>query len=157
MRDYSVDTKVEFRLTVDSPEFNPLMMDSVRQSFAEHVRAVYDGDVDLASHVSGNLNFQFRGRDGDFQYTFTCHDENEAEAESFSEFCVRGIQQELEAFGCKIKKVSCAAEEMDTGWLDKLEDAIFGPQEPAVAQGCPDAGTHKSPAHTGKKRPGTER
>ena len=118
---------------------------------------MYNNDEDLVSHVSGNLNFRFGGRDGDFQYTFTCHDENEAEAERFSEFCVRGIQQELEAFGCKIKKINCTAEEMDMGWLDKLEDAIFGPQKPAVEQNRPDAGTRKTPAHAGKKRPGTER
>ena len=148
MRDYSVDTKVAFRLTVDSPESNSLMLDSVRQSFAGYVRDVYNSDEDLASHVAGNLDFRFRGRDGDFQYTFTCHDENKAEAEGFSKFCVRGVQRKLEAFGCKIKGISCTAEEMSMDWLDELEDAIFG---------RPDTGTRKPQMHTGKKRPGVER
>ena len=59
------------------------------------------------------------------------HDENEAEAESFSAYCVRGIQDKLEEFGCKIRKIDCVAEEADMTWLDRLEDAIFGPRDSA--------------------------
>lgn len=97
--------------------------------------------------------FRFDGRTVQLEYTFSCFDESEAEAESFSAYCVRCVRKELEAFGCKLGKIECKAEEADTSWLDRLEDSIFGPQKSAT----PDMGTHKSPALTGKKRPGTER
>ena len=40
----------------------------------------------------------FDGRTVRLEYTFTCHDENKAEAESFSAYCVRCVQKELEEF-----------------------------------------------------------
>ena len=46
-----------------------------------------------------------------------CHDENEAEAESFSTYSVQCVQEALEEFGCKIRKIDCKAEEADMTWL----------------------------------------
>jgi len=84
------------------------------------------------------------------EYTFSCHDENEAEAESFSAYCVRCVQKELEGFGCKIRKIDCKAEEADMSWLDELEDAIFGPRDNVQKQ--PPAEDKSSQKTASKKK-----
>ena len=139
--DYDVQTKVKFRINYDSAgEFNALLIPDIQKQFAQHVKEVFEQDATLGGgYVSSNLNFHFDGRTAQLEYTFSCHDENEAEAESFSKYCVRGVQEELEEFGCKIRKIECKAEEADTSWLDRLEDAVFGPKEaePAKPQPSP--------------------
>ena len=134
--DYDVQTKVSFRLDFDgSGEFNMLLLPDIQKQFVQHVKKVYEKDDTLGSgYVSSDLNFHFDGRMVQLEYTFSCHDENEAEAESFSDYCVRGVQKELEGFGCKIRKIDCKAEEADMSWLDALEDAIFGPRDSAQKQ-----------------------
>ena len=134
--DYDVQTKVSFRLDFDgSGEFNMLLLPDIQKQFVQHVKKVYEKDDTLGSgYVSSDLNFHFDGRMVQLEYTFSCHDENEAEAESFSDYCVRGVQKELEGFGCKIRKIDCKAGEADMSWLDELEDAIFGPRDSAQKQ-----------------------
>lgn len=134
--DYDVQTKVSFRLDFDgSGEFNMLLLPDIQKQFVQHVKKVYEKDDTLGSgYISSNLNFHFDGRMVQLEYTFSCHDENEAEAESFSDYCVRGVQKELEGFGCKIRKIDCKAEEADMAWLDQLEDAIFGPRDSTPEQ-----------------------
>ena len=130
--DYDVQTKVKFRLDFDgSGEFNVLLLPDIQKQFTQHVKEVYERDDTLGSgYVSSDLNFHFDGRMVQLEYTFSCHDENAAEAESFSAYCVRCIQEKLEGFGCKIRKIDCKAEEADMSWLDQLEDKIFGPRQP---------------------------
>ena len=134
--DYDVQTKVRFRLDFDgSGEFNTLLLPEVQKQFVQHVKEVYEKDDTLGNgYISSGLNFQFDGRTVKLEYTFTCHDENKAEAESFSAYCVRCVQKELEEFGCKVQKIDCKAEEADMSWLDQLEDAIFGPRKGAQKQ-----------------------
>ena len=134
--DYDVQTKVRFRLDFDgSGEFNTLLLPEVQKQFVQHVKKVYEKDDTLGNgYISSDLNFQFDGRTVKLEYTFTCHDENKAEAESFSAYCVRCVQKELEEFGCKVQKIDCKAEEADMSWLDQLEDAIFGPRKGAQKQ-----------------------
>ena len=134
--DYNVQTKVTFRLDFDgSGDFNMLLLPDIQKQFAQHVKEVYEHDDTLGSgYISSDLDFHFDGRTVQLQYTFSCHDENEAEAESFSDYCVRCVQEKLEEFGCKIRKIDCKAEEADMEWLDRLEDAIFGPRETAPAK-----------------------
>ena len=134
--DYNVQTKVSFRIDFDgSGEFNTLLLPDVQKQFAQHVKEVYEQDSTLGDgYVSSDLNFHFDGRLVKLEYTFSCHDENEAEAESFSAYCVRCVQKKLEAFGCKVGKIDCKAEEADMTWLDQLEDAIFGPRDSAQKQ-----------------------
>ena len=131
--DYDVQTKVTFRLDFDgSGEFHTLLLPDVQKQRAQHVKKVYEQDDTLGNgYVSSNLDFRFDGRTVQLEYTFSCHDENEAEAESFSDYCVRCVQKELEAFGCKVRKIDCRAEEADMTWLNQLEDAIFGPKQTA--------------------------
>lgn len=139
--DYDVQTKVKFRLDFDGTgDFNMLLLPDVQKQFAQHVKKVYAQDSTLGNgFISSDLNFHFDGRTVQLEYTFSCHDENEAEAESFSAYCVRCVQKELEAFGCKVGKIDCKAEEADLTWFDELEDAIFGPKEaePAKSQPSP--------------------
>ena len=132
--DYDVQTTVNFRLDFDgSGEFNVLLLPDIQKQFTQHVKKVYERDDTLGSgYVSSNLNFRFDGRMVQLEYTFSCHDENAAEAESFSAYCVRCIQEKLEGFGCKIRKIDCKAEEADMSWLDQLEDKIFGPRQPTA-------------------------
>ena len=132
--DYDVQTKVKFRLDFDgSGEFNVLLLPDIQKQFTQHVKEVYERDDTLGSgYVSSDLNFHFDGRMVQLEYTFSCHDENAAEAESFSAYCVRCIQEKLEGFGCKIRKIDCKAEEADMSWLDQLEDKIFGPRQPTA-------------------------
>lgn len=132
--DYDVQTTVNFRLDFDgSGEFNVLLLPDIQKQFTQHVKKVYERDDTLGSgYVSSNLNFHFDGRMVQLEYTFSCHDENAAEAESFSAYCVRCIQEKLEGFGCKIRKIDCKAEEADMSWLDQLEDKIFCPRQPAA-------------------------
>ena len=134
--DYDVQTKVRFRLDFDgSGEFNTLLLPEVQKQFVQHVKEVYEKDDTLGNgYISSDLNFQFDDRTVKLEYTFTCHDENKAEAESFSAYCVRCVQKELEEFGCKVQKIDCKAEEADMSWLDQLEDAIFGPRKGAQKQ-----------------------
>ena len=132
--DYDVQTKVKFRLDFDgSGEFNVLLLPDIQKQFTQHVKEVYERDDTLGSgYVSSDLNFHFDGRMVQLEYTFSCHDENAAEAESFSAYCVRCIQEKLEGFGCKIRKIDCKAEEADMSWLDQWEDKIFGPRQPTA-------------------------
>lgn len=135
--DYDVQTKISFQLDFDgSGEFNMLLLPDVQKQFAQHVKEVYEQDDTLGSgYISSDLNFQFDGRMVQLEYTFSCHDENEAEAESFSAYCVREVQKELEGFGCKIRKIDCKAGEADMSWLDQLEDVVFGPRGASKAEG----------------------
>ena len=151
--DYNVQTKVKFRLDFDgSGEFNVLLLPDIQKQFTQHVKEVYERDDTLGSgYVSSNLNFHFDGRMVQLEYTFSCHDENAAEAESFSAYCVQCIQEKLEGFGCKIRKIDCKAEEADMSWLDQLEDKIFGPRQPTAE----DKSGKKSAAK--KKAPRQER
>lgn len=129
--DYDVHTKVNFLLNFDSSgEFNALLLPDIQKKFAQHVKEVFEHD-EMGEYISSDLNFHFDGRTVRLEYTFHCFDENEAEAESFSAYCVRGVRKELEAFGCKVGKIRCKAEEADMTWLDRLEDAVFGPREAA--------------------------
>lgn len=146
--DYEVLTKVKFLLTFDgSGDFNMLLLPDIQKQFVQHVKEVYEQDDTLGNgYISSDLDFQFDGRTAWLEYTFSCHDENETEAESFSTYCVQCVRKELEAFGCKIKKIDCKAETADMSWLDRLEDAIFGPRE-AVPE----------PPAQKKKRSGPER
>lgn len=134
--DYDVQTKVSFRLDFDgSGEFNMLLLPDIQKQFVQHVKKVYEKDDTLGSgYVSSDLNFHFDGRMVQLEYTFSCHDENKAEAESFSDYCVRGVQKELEGFGCKIRKIDCKAEEADMSWYEAFEDAVFGPRDSAQKQ-----------------------
>ena len=134
--DYDVQTKISFQLDFDgSGEFNMLLLLDIQKQFVQHVKKVYEQDDTLGSgYISSDLNFQFDGRMVHLEYTFSCHDENEAEAESFSAYCVRGVQKELEGFGCKIRKIDCKAGEADMSWLDQLEDAVFGPRNASKSQ-----------------------
>ena len=93
--DYDVQTKVSFRLDFDgSGEFNMLLLPDIQKQFVQHVKKVYEKDDTLGSgYVSSDLNFHFDGRMVQLEYTFSCHDENKAEAESFSDYCVRGVQK----------------------------------------------------------------
>ncbi len=146
--DYEVQTKVTFQLDFDgSGEFNMLLLPKVRQQFTQHVQKVYERDDTLPVHIPGDINLRFDGRKAALEYVFTCHDENAAEAESFSAYCVRRVREQLEEFGCKIREIDCKATEADMSWLDRLEDAVFGPkkEEPPA------------PQKKGKKRSGQER
>lgn len=153
--DYDVQTKIKFRLDFDgSGDFNMLLLPDIQKQFAQHVKEVYAQDDTLGSgHISSNLNFHFDGRMVQLEYTFSCHDENEAEAESFSAYCVRCVQKKLEEFGCKVRKISCSAEEADMAWLDQLENAIFGPrdstpeQAPAEDSPCHKTASKKKKSH----------
>ena len=137
-KDYDVQTKVTFRLDFDgSGEFNTLLLPDVQKKFAQHVKEVYEGDV-MEGYISSDLEFHFDGRRAQLEYTFTCHDENEAEAESFSAYCVQCVQEELEEFGCKVDKINCSAGEADMTWMDRLEDAVFGPREECGGYEHPD-------------------
>ena len=101
MKDYDVHTKVKFWLDFDSSgEFNMLLLPEIQKQFVQHVKEVYEQDETLGeSYISSDLDFHLEGRMVQLEYTFSCHDENEAEAESFSAYCVRGIQDSC-IFSC---------------------------------------------------------
>lgn len=150
MRDYSVDTKVYFLLTFNSPEFNSLILRDVQSAFAAHVKAVFEKDETLREYISGDLDFWCQGRKVDLHYKFECHDENSAEAESFSRYCVNGVRRSLESFGCQITGIDCKAEESDMSWYEAFEDAVFGPRESAQKQ--PPAEDKPSKKASSKKK-----
>lgn len=128
--DYDVRTRVSFKLDFDGGgELNLLALPDVQRAFAGHVQNVFQQDDTLGSYVQGDLTFQFNGRHVDLEYTFSCHDESKEEAESFSDYCVKSVRKDLESFGCKLLQTRCTAEEADMTWLDRLEDAVFGPGE----------------------------
>lgn len=150
--DYEVHTKIQFRLDFNGEgEFNALLLPDIQKAFIDHVKEVYEQDDTLSDYVSGDLNFRFDGQRVDLEYTFSCYDENAGEAESFSEYCVREIQDELERFGCRLIRVACSAEEADMTWLDQLEDAVFGPRETSQRSGgtAPVQGMEQQPRHGG--------
>ena len=126
--DYDVQTTVLFKLDFNgSGNFNVLLIPDIQNQFVNHVKEVYEKDETLGGgYVSSDLDFYFDGCLVRLEYTFQCHDENEAEAKSFSTYSVQCVQEALEEFGCKIRKIECKAEESDMMWLDRLEDAIFG-------------------------------
>ena len=134
--DYEVQTKVTFRLDFGgSGEFNTLLLPDIQKQFVQHVKEVYERDDTLGNgFISSDLNFHFDGRNVQLEYTFSCCDENETEAESFSAYCVRCVQKELEEFGCKVRKIDCKAEEADMSWYEAFEDAVFGPRDSAPKQ-----------------------
>ena len=130
---YNVDTTVQFKLPEMSSEFNSLAVNDLRKVFVEHVKNVFEKDETLGDpgYVSGPLNFKFSGQKVKLQYVFKCCDENNEEAESFAAYCVRCVKEELEDFGCEVKKIECSAEEADMSWLDWLEDAVFESRDPS--------------------------
>lgn len=133
--DYAVRTKVTFLLNFDgSGEVNILALPDVQRAFAEHVQSVFQQDETLSDYIDGDLTFQFDGRRAEVEYTFSCYDESQEEAESFSEYCVKSVREDLEAFGCKLGQIHCAADEKDMTWLDQLEDAVFGPKGMEMTQ-----------------------
>lgn len=137
--DYEVHTRVSFRLLFDgNGEMNLLSLPEMRQGFVNHVKEIYGQDETLRDYVSGDLSFQFIGSTALLEYTFSCCDEDEAEAESFSEYCVREVQAELEEFGCRITQIQCEATEADITWWDQFEDAVFGPRDKPLGQAGSD-------------------
>ena len=137
--DYEVLTKVSFRLDFDgNGEMNLLLMPEIRQVFANHVKEVFERDETLRDYVSGDLNFRVSGSMVFLEYTFSCCDENEAEAESYSEYCIREVQKELESYGCRMIRVQCGATEADITWWDQFEDAVLGPRDKPLEQADPD-------------------
>lgn len=133
--DYDVRTKVTFLLNFDgSGEVNILALPDVQRAFAEHVQSVFQQDETLGDYIDDDLAFRFDGRRAEVEYTFSCHDESQEEAESFSEYCVQSVREDLEAFGCKLGQIHCTADEADMTWLDQLEDAVFGPKGMEMTQ-----------------------
>lgn len=129
MTDYDVQTTIRFRLNFDgSGELNLLSFPEMRQEFAQHVKKVFEQN-EIGDKVFGDLHFHFDNQVVWLEYTFCCHDASETEAESFSTYCVRDVQKELEAFGCSIMRIDCKAEESDLSWLDALEDKLFAPRQ----------------------------
>lgn len=127
--DFEVSTRVRFTLDFDgNGEMNLLALPDVQQAFAERVKEVFQADDTLKDYVTGDLNFRFDGRRCCLAYTFSCFDENEAEAESFSQYCVRGVQKELEAFGCKLTGIDCTAEEIGYGMAGSAGGCCVRPQ-----------------------------
>lgn len=126
MRDYEVDTTVLIDTGFDDRECNCLMFDDMKEKIVSDIRAAFEGDKTLSENITSNLDFTFSGYKVNVEYTFSCNDENEAEAESFSAYCLRDIQERLQAQGYTIEKVNCTASEMDMGWLDQMERMWFG-------------------------------
>lgn len=126
MRDYEVDTTVLIDTGFDDRECNCLMFDDMKEKIASDIRAAFEGDKTLSENITSNLDFTFSGYKVNVEYTFSCNDDNEAEAESFSAYCLRDIQEQLQAQGYTIEKVDCTASEMDMGWLDQMERMWFG-------------------------------
>lgn len=128
--DYDVATKITFWLNfMGGSDLNDFAYPAVYRAFTDHVKEVFLADDILKNYITSNLDFHFDGRKCCLEYTFSCHDESEAEAESFSEYCVQRVQEELEKFGCRLSRINCSAQEADMTWLDELEDAIFDPRQ----------------------------
>ena len=125
--DYNVKTKVLLEIDFNTEEFNVLMYESAKPYIIDDIKSIIKEDTILSRYIDGDLTFCFESHYKILlKYCFSCNDENETEAESFSRSCVEDIRSRLEDKGITIKKISCKAEEMDMGWLDCLEDNIFG-------------------------------
>lgn len=124
--DYEVKTRVLLDTGFDDRECNHLMFDGIKNEMVKQIKAVFESDKTLSENITSDLNFTFSGYKVDLEYTFSCNDENEAEAESFSTYCLRNIEEKLQEQGFNVKKITCEAEEMDMGWLDRMESMWFG-------------------------------
>ncbi|XBX10654.1 hypothetical protein QMP26_41700 (plasmid) [Enterocloster clostridioformis] len=125
MTDYEVKTAILINTGFDDRECNSLMYEDWKVKVVEEIREVFAGDVTLAGYITSNLNFAFTGYKVKLEYTFSCNDESEQEAESFSEYCIKGIEHNLGKLGYRVENITCHACEMDMGWLDELEERIF--------------------------------
>ena len=126
MTDYEVKTSISLDTGFDDRENNRLMFEDRKRGIIKDIKSVFESDKTLTEYIAGDLDFQFDGYKVKVEYIFTCNDENEAEAESFSNYCVNGIQNKLEELGYGIKQVTCKASEMDMEWLNRLEGMWFG-------------------------------
>ena len=126
MRDYEVNTAVIFNTGFDDMECNRLMFEGMKEKIVDDIRRAFEKDKKLSENITSDLDFTFSGYKVKVGYTFSCHDENEAEAESFSNYCLQNIRQELQEQGYTMENVACEASEMDMGWLDRLEEMWFG-------------------------------
>lgn len=124
--DYEVKTAVLLDTGFDDRECNYLMFEGIKKKIVDNIKSVFEHDKTLSEYITSNLNFRFSGYKVELEYTFSCNDENEAEAESFSAYCLRNIEEKLQEQGLSVKKITCKADEMDMGWLDRLESMWFG-------------------------------
>ena len=118
MLDFAVSCQISFRM-IREEQASPVHDDA----FVSHVTGIFNRDETLSERTVGNLNFTFRGRYAEVWYTFAWQDRDEASAESFSEQCVRNVQDELEGYGCKIEKIECIAEELEP---DPVREPVKG-------------------------------
>lgn len=126
--DYQVETQVTLEYMHHPEMISTPITRAAQEHFAKSVRDIFAQDATLPMYVQGDLKFNFEGNKVHIGYNFTCADESPEEAESFSKYCVHGVESELKKLNCKVQEISCTVEEMDMSWLDKLEDQIFGPR-----------------------------
>ena len=126
MRDYEVETSVLINTGFDDRECNCLMFDGMKGKIVEDIKAAFKNHEILSNYITSDLTFSFLGYKAKVDYTFSCHDENEAEAESFSNSCLQDIKGNLREQGYHMERITCRANEMDMGWLDRLEGMYFG-------------------------------
>lgn len=125
MADYEVKTDILIRTEFDDRECNSLMYESWKEKIVEDIRSIFAENEMLAGNITSELKFVFVGYKVKLEYTYSCNDESGQEAEKFSEYCIKGIEQNLEEAGYHIENITCHACEMDMEWLDQLEARIF--------------------------------
>ena len=113
MRDYEVNTAVLFHTGFSDGECNRLMFEGMKEKIVEDIRSAFEKDGTLSQNITSNLDFTFSGYKVNVEYTLSCHDENEAEAESFFNYCLQKIRQELEEQGYTMEKVTCESTGLD--------------------------------------------
>ena len=108
-KDYCVEVQASFLL---DPDGSDRAFAEARQAFSQHVEQVFAGNEDLWNNTIGDIDVHADGQRMHVRYLFASHGESKMEAESFSANCLRKVQKKIEAFGCRLEKLECAAEEV---------------------------------------------
>ena len=105
---FAIGCQISFRITNEDQQ-----ADTMQAAFENHVREIFKNDETLSENTVGDLYFSFHGRCAEVQYSFAQRTTEETLAESFSEQCVRKVQDQLEGYGCKIVQIDCVAERLE--------------------------------------------
>lgn len=111
---FAIGCQISFRIPNEAQ-----WTDTQKKAFADHVTGIFYNDEPLAERLVSELSFSFHGDCAELEYSFADRTTDKSSAESFSEQCVRAVQDQLEGYGCRIEMIDCFAEKLED-WEDDL-------------------------------------
>lgn len=98
----------------DDGECNCLMYRGTKEKIEHDIQTTLLNDESLKGYITNDLTLRlldgYRVR---IEYELSCYDDSEQKAGGLSDYCVEGVQSELEKLKYRMESTGSEAEEMD--------------------------------------------